>query len=70
MITRAQLRGARAMLNWSADELARRSKISRHAIGKIERGRTNPQRATIAAIVNALIVAGVQFQDGGVRLTR
>lgn len=58
------------MLNWSADELAQRSKISRHAIGKIERGRTNPQRATIAAIVDALVAGGVEFPDGGVKLIR
>ena len=70
MISRAQLRGARAMLGWTSDDLARRSKIHRRTIRKIEKGEADPQRLTLARIVAALVAGGVEFQDGGVRLAR
>ena len=66
----AQLRGARAMLEWTSAELARRSKIHRRTIRKIERGEAQPQRKTLALIVAALAAGGVEFRDGGVRLDR
>lgn len=68
MLTRAQLRGGRAMLDWSATELARRSGVHRHIIRKIERGLTDPQRKTAKAIVGALSNAGVEFVENGVVL--
>jgi DNA-binding XRE family transcriptional regulator len=70
MLTRAQLRGARAMLGWTSDDLARRSKIHRRTIRKLEKGEANPQRLTLARIVAALVAGGAEFKDGGVRLTR
>jgi transcriptional regulator with XRE-family HTH domain len=68
MTTAAQLRGARAMLGWTSIDLARRSRIHRRTIRKIERGEVRPQRKTLAAIVDALSVGGVEFIGGGVRL--
>ncbi len=68
MMTPAQLRAARALLGWTAVDLMAKSGISRHAIGKIEAGRTSPQRKTLARIVGALRSGGVEFTDGGVRL--
>ena len=68
MISTAQLRGARAMLGWTSRELARRSRIHRRTIRKIERGEAQPQRKTVAAIVGALAAGGVEFFAGGVRL--
>jgi transcriptional regulator with XRE-family HTH domain len=70
MTSAAQLRGARAMLEWTSAELARRSKIHRRTIRKIERGEAQPQRKTLALIVAALAAGGVEFRDGGVRLIR
>jgi len=68
-ITKTQLRGARAMLGWTSDELARRSGIHRRTIRKIEKGEARPQRKTLAQIVSALSEGGVEFHEGGVRLT-
>lgn len=68
MITRAQLRGARAMLGWTSDELARRSKIHRRTIRKLEKGEAMPQRKTLKAVIAALQAGGVEFPNEGVRL--
>ena len=70
MISRAQLRGARAMLGWTAYELARRSNVHRRTIRKIEKAEADPQAMTIRQIVAALVAGGVDFQDGGVMLAR
>jgi transcriptional regulator with XRE-family HTH domain len=68
MTTAAQLRGARAMLGWTSAELARRSRIHRRTIRKLQKGEAQPQRKTLASIVSALAAGGVEFRDGGVRL--
>jgi transcriptional regulator with XRE-family HTH domain len=70
IISPAQLRGARAMLQWSSDFLAERARVHRRTLRKLERGEVIPQRATIARIVVA-IAGGVDFmEDGGVRVPR
>jgi len=66
----AQLRGARAMLQWTSVELAKRSGIHRRTIRKIEMAKAEPQRKTLAIIVSALTAGGVEFIGGGVRLAR
>ena len=58
------------MLGWTSGELARRSKIHRRTIRKIEKGETSPQRKTLAKILAALSAGGIEFPDGGVRLVR
>jgi transcriptional regulator with XRE-family HTH domain len=58
------------MLGWTSDELARRSKIHRRTIRKIEKGEADPQRETLARIVAALVAGGVEFVDGGVKMAR
>lgn len=67
-VNAAQLRGARAMLQWTSTDLAKRSRIHRRTIRKLERGEAHPQRKTLAAIVGALSAGGVEFTGGGVRL--
>jgi DNA-binding XRE family transcriptional regulator len=67
-VNAAQLRGARAMLQWTSVDLAKRSCIHRRTIRKLEKGEAQPQRKTLAAIVSALSAAGVEFAGGGVRL--
>jgi predicted transcriptional regulator len=69
MITPAQLRGARAQLGWSQDDLFRESLVSRPRIGDFELGKRTPQARTVADIVRALESAGIQFfGEGGVEL--
>jgi predicted transcriptional regulator len=68
-INPAQLRGARAMLEWSSETLAQRARVHRRTIRKLERGEVIPQRATIERIVAAIKSGGLDFiEDGGVRL--
>ena len=73
MITGAQVRGARAMLGWSARALARKADVPEFTIewiegdGKIDR----KDRKVLAAIQAMLEDGGIEFLDGeapGVRL--
>lgn len=64
-MTSAQCRAARALLNWSQEQLAGESGVSVTAIRNFERGATQPMRANLAALVSALETAGVEFTNGG-----
>ena len=78
MITRAQIRAARALIGWTQTDLAQASGISQVAIKNLERGATDPSASTLTSIQDALDHAGVIFlepgdtRDGGigVRLKR
>jgi hypothetical protein len=76
-ITGAQIRAGRALVRWSADELARRSGLETAAIRRAEArdGSAAMPSASVRAIRAALDRAGVQFiaENGGgagVRLRR
>lgn len=74
-MTSAQLRMARAALNWSVRDLAEAAQIHRNTVTNIETGRYAGDAATRAAIVGALKRAGVEFIDEngggpGVRLRK
>jgi transcriptional regulator with XRE-family HTH domain len=69
-ITSAQIRAARALLNWSARELSERSGISQSSIHRAERAKARPSmhKQSLAAIKAALERDGVEFlDDSGVR---
>lgn len=69
MITIGQIKAARALLNWSQDDLARAAGISLPALGNLERNATQPRLRTAQAIEKALTDGGVEFIEGpGVRL--
>lgn len=68
MITAAQLRAARGLLNWTRTELAKASGISAETIKNIEHGLYTPQESTVAAIVSGFAAHDVEFTEGdGVR---
>ncbi len=68
MITAAQLRAARGLLNWTRTELAKASGLSAETIKNIEHGIYVPQESTISAIVNACAKHEIEFVEGeGVR---
>jgi len=74
-VTSAQMRAARALLNWSVRELSERSGIHRNTITNFETGKSGGDERTIEAIVAALGAAGVIFVDAngegpGVRLRK
>ncbi|WP_165219561.1 helix-turn-helix transcriptional regulator [Affinirhizobium pseudoryzae] len=68
MITAAQIRAARALLDWKQTALAEASGVSEMSVKNLERGKNDPRVSTLEAIRNALEAAGVEFIAGGVRL--
>jgi transcriptional regulator with XRE-family HTH domain len=66
-ISPAQCRAARALLNWSQDQLEVSAKVARKTIADFEREVRQPYDRTLAAIQTALETAGVEFtaENGG-----
>lgn len=66
-ITPQQSRGARAMLGWTRDELADRSKVSPATLADFEAGKRVPYDRTLADIRRALEEGGIEFipENGG-----
>jgi transcriptional regulator with XRE-family HTH domain len=70
----AQCRAARALLDWTQDDLAERSEVSRGTIRGFESGQHALQRSTASAILRAIEAGGVKLLDAdggggqGVRL--
>ena len=70
MVTSAQIRGARGLLNWTVRDLAEQAGVHRNTVTRAETEATGPGHA-IVAIQRALETAGVEFTNGdqpGVRL--
>ena len=67
MITPAQCRAARALLEWTQENLARETKISVVTIGKFEKRRARLKDSTALLFRLAFERAGVKFieADGG-----
>jgi len=75
MITPAQCRGARALLNWSQQQLADASKAGVVTIRNFEGGKSSPINSTLEVLRRALESAGVIFveengEGPGVRLRK
>jgi transcriptional regulator with XRE-family HTH domain len=74
-VTSAQVRMARAALNWTVRDLAQAAGLHRNTITNIETGRYAGDSATLATIAAVLKRAGVEFIDEngggpGVRLKK
>lgn len=70
-----QIRAARALLDWTRDDLAAASGVTIRTLARIEGAQTIPRQTTLKALSSALEIAGVEFiaENGGgpgVRLTR
>jgi predicted transcriptional regulator len=65
MITRAQIRAARALIRWSQTDLAHASGVSQVAIKNLERGSTDPRLSTLSSVQAAFDQAGVVFLEPG-----
>jgi transcriptional regulator with XRE-family HTH domain len=75
MITSAQCRAARGLLEWSQQELARRARVGIVTVHQLEAGVSQPRHATLEVIQRAFEAAGVEFIDEngggpGVRLRK
>lgn len=66
MLTSHQIRAARALLRWTAAELAAKSGVSYHAIQRAENadGIPNMHTRNLMAVKSALEAAGITFLDG------
>ena len=72
MIGPAQIRMARAALNWSGRDLAKAAGVHHNTVGRIERGEET-NKGTLLLIRTTLEQAGIEFIDDngdgpGVRL--
>ena len=63
MITPAQCRAARGLLDWTQQDLADRAGVGIVTVRQVESGITQPRRATLEVIRRTLEAAGVQFID-------
>lgn len=71
MISAAQLRAARGLLDWTRTELAKAAGISPETVKNIEHGTFRPQETTSEQIVRAFAVHHVEFTDDeGVKLRK
>lgn len=67
-ISPAQIRAARALLDWNQQLLADKVGVSKHTISKIERGDIQGGTKTLAKIHTILVIAGLDFiEDDGVK---
>ena len=62
-VTSAQVRMARAALNWTVRDLAEAAQLHRNTITNIETGRYAGDQETLARIAAVLKRAGVEFID-------
>jgi transcriptional regulator with XRE-family HTH domain len=67
MITPAQCRAARALIDWSQQQLAEAARIGNATLRNFEGAKSVPQNATLDVIRRALEAAGVVFveENGG-----
>lgn len=64
-ISPAQVRAARAWLQWSQDALAEKAGVSKDTLNRFERGKSVPYAETLAVIRSTLEAAGIRFQFNG-----
>ncbi len=63
LIYAAQVRAARALLNWSQGDLAVRAGISKQSVNRIESGTLDARFSTVSALSEALRSAGVEMGE-------
>ena len=66
MISPAQCRAARGLLDWSQQDLAREAGVGVVTIRQVEAGIIQPRRATLVVVRHTLEAAGIEFiEDNG-----
>ena len=75
MVTPAQCRAARGLLDWTQQDLAERAGVGIVTVRQLEADSNEPRRATLEVVKQALERAGVDFIDEngggpGVRLRK
>ncbi|MEJ0061655.1 MAG: helix-turn-helix transcriptional regulator [Alphaproteobacteria bacterium] len=71
MITGRQIRAARSLLEWTADDLATKTGLTRATVSNIEAGAVQPHEKSLSGILAAFDKHGVEFtEDEGVKLRK
>jgi len=65
MITPAQCRAARALIQWSQQQLADEAKVGVVTVRQFELGGTTPRNSTLDVMQRALEAAGIVFVADG-----
>lgn len=65
MITPAQCRAARALLQWSQQDLAEAAKVGVVTVRQFENGSSEPRHATLDVMTRAIEAEGVIFVADG-----
>ena len=60
----AQCRAARALLNWSQEDLGRAANVNKMTVANSETSRFAAREDTVEAITRALLNAGITFLRG------
>ena len=60
-ITSDQSRAARGLLNWTQDELATNSRVSRATVADFESNARRPMKNNVLAMEDSMFAAGVEF---------
>ena len=69
MITARQIRAARALLEWSGTDLAKKSGLTQMTISNIESDKVQPSEDSLQSIQAAFDMHGIEFLEGdGVRV--
>ncbi|EIG58037.1 helix-turn-helix transcriptional regulator [Bradyrhizobium sp. WSM1253] len=65
VITRVQIKAARALMGWSQADLAEKAAVATSTLADFERGHRSPVPDNLDAIRSALEAAGISFPPGG-----
>ena len=63
MVTPAQCRAARGLLNWKQQDLADEAGVGIVTVRQLEAGASEPRRATLEVVRRAFESAGIEFID-------
>jgi transcriptional regulator with XRE-family HTH domain len=63
MVTPAQCRAARGLLDWSQQDLADKARIGVVTVRQLEAGIHEPRRATLDVVRRCFEAAGIEFID-------
>jgi DNA-binding XRE family transcriptional regulator len=66
-VDRAQVRAARALLNWTQPELATAAKVGLVTLKRFEFGHSQPIHSVKSSIIRALEDQGIEFVHDGKR---
>ena len=68
IINYKQCKAARALLDWSQEDLSQRAEVAKATIGDFERGARNLRIETMQKVVAVLENEGIRFEGEGERI--